>query len=301
MAFEALIGSSNPLLSVAFLSIAILATAFLYAFKRPSLPKNAPPMVTEAWPLIGSMQFFTNRWEFFQRQMAHSPSGNFSFFAGDKAVIGMSGDESRRLFFDSKHLGFSEGYGALLGGSPTVNKKKNNPLSEAEHQTDGFSNYFARRLTARMKGPYLSRGLPQLLEDVRSNFKDLAAQETKTTDPFDSIYRLVFQLTMRTVACVEIARDHAMLDKILKLFETIESTATPLSIMYSWIPWPSKFRRTYAGAQLYMIFKNIIDKRAQEGRTEDDTLQYLIDQGDSVTKIITVSGSHHAYVDDRLC
>ena len=301
MAFEADVGFNSPVLSIAFLSIAILATAFLYAFKRPSLPKNAPPLVTEAWPIIGSMQFFTQRWDFFQRQMAHSPTGNFSFFAGDKPVIGMSGDDSRRLFFESKHLGFSEGYGALLGGSPSVNKKRNNPLSQAEHQVDGFSNYFAKRLTTRVKGPALAEGLPQLLEDTRASFKELAAKDTKTMDPFDSIYRLVFQLTMRTVACVEIASDHEMLRKILDLFETIESTATPLSIMYSWLPWPSKFRRTYAGGRLYMIFKNIIDKRAQEGRREDDTLQYLIDQGDSVTKIITVSGSHHAYVDDRLC
>jgi hypothetical protein len=37
-----------------------------------------------------------------------------------------------------------------------------------------------------------------------------------------------------------------------------------------------------------MIFKGIIDKRAAEGRREDDALQYLIDQGDDVTKIITV-------------
>ena len=296
MAFEALVGSSNTLLSVTFLSIAILATAFLYAFRRPSLPKNAPPLVTEAWPLIGSMQFFTQRSDFFQRQMAHSPTGNFSFYAGDKPIIGMSGDEPRRLFFDSKHLGFVEGYGALLGGSPTVNKKNNNPLEEPESQSDGFSNYFSRRLTAMLKGPILARGLPQLLEDVRSSFKDLAAKETKTIDPFDNIYRLVFQVTMRTVACVEIASDHEMLRKVLGLFETIESTATPLSIMYSWVPWPSQWRRTYAGAKLYMIFKNIIDKRAQEGRREDDTLQYLIDQGDDVTKIITVSNSCRDYI-----
>ena len=172
MAFEALVGSGNSLLSVAFLSIAILATAFLYAIRRPSLPKNAPPLATEAWPIIGSMQFFTQRWEFFQRQMAHSPTGNFSFYAGDKPVIGMSGDEPRRIFFDSKQLGFVEGYGALLGGSPTVNKQQNNPLSEPESSSDGFGNYFSKRLIAMLKGPVLAQGLPQLLEDVRAIGKD---------------------------------------------------------------------------------------------------------------------------------
>jgi hypothetical protein len=292
MAFEALLGLSNPLLSIAVLSIAILTTAFIYTFQRPSLPKNAPPLVSEAWPIIGSMQFFTERWDFFQRQIAHSPTGNFSFYAGDKPVIGLSGDESRRIFFESKHLGFAEGYGAMLGGSPKIDKKTvetAEPSAEAQEQTDGFSNYFSKRLIAMLKGPILAKGLPQLLQDVRFSFNDLAAKDTKRTDPFDSVYRLVFQLTMRTVACVEIAGDVELLERILKLFETIEATATPLSIMYSWMPLPSQFRRTYAGAQLYMIFKGIIDKRAQEGRREDDTLQYLIDQGDDVTKIITVS------------
>ena len=61
-----------------------------------------------------------------------------------------------------------------------------------------------------------------------------------------------------------------------------------MSIMYSWMPVIAKFERNYAGAQLWMIFKGIIDKRAAEGRREDDALQYLIDQGDDVTKIITV-------------
>jgi hypothetical protein len=288
MAFEALLGFNNPVLSIAILSTAILVSGFLYLFKRPSLPSNAPPLVSEAWPIIGSMQFFTQRWDFFQRQMAHSPNGNFSFYAGDKIVVGMSGDESRRVFFEHKHLSLTQGYGALLGGSPAVNDT--NAVANADEKLDEgeFVNYFAKRLVAMLKGPLLAKGLPQLLKDMRSSIDSLAAQETKTTDPFDSIYRVVFQMTMRTVACVEIAGDDALRERTLKLFEEIEGTATPMSIMYNWMPVIAKFRRTYAGAQLYMIFKGIIDKRAAEGRREDDALQYLIDQGDDVTKIITV-------------
>ena len=100
MAFGALLGLSNPVLSIAILSTAVLVSAFLYLFKRPSLPNDAPQLVSESWPLIGSMQFFTQRWDFFQRQMAHSPTGNFSFYAGDKIVVGLSGEESRRVFFE---------------------------------------------------------------------------------------------------------------------------------------------------------------------------------------------------------
>jgi hypothetical protein len=247
MAIEALLGLSNPVLSISILSTAILVSALLYLFKRPSLPNNAPPLVSESWPIIGSMQFFTQRWDFFQRQMAHSPSGNFSFYAGDKIVVGLSGEESRRIFFDHKQLDLNQGYGALLGGSPAVNETS---LPDSKLEEGDFGNYFAKRLVAMLKGPLLARGLPQLLDDMRSSIDRLATQETKVTDPFDSIYRVVFQMTMRTVACVEIAGDDDLRERVLKLFEKIEGTATPMSIMYSWMPVVAKFQRTYAGAQL---------------------------------------------------
>lgn len=298
MALETPPGLSNPFLIFAFVSIAILAAAFRYAFKRPTLPNNAPPLATEAWPIIGSMQFFTERWDFLQRQRAHSPTGNFSFYAGDKAAVSISNDESMRVFFEHKQLGLGEGYGGFFGGNPKISKDNNaiplNPLADVdrEDQTAGYTQYFAKRIIAILKGPTLAKALPELLVDVRSRIDELSAQKVKTTDPFDSIYRTVFQVTMRTIACVEIANDRPLLDRCLELFETIEGTATPISIMYAWMPVWSKFRRTYAGAQLYMILKAIIDKRAKEGRKEDDALQFLIDQGDDVTKIITVRGDN---------
>lgn len=287
MEFGSFIGLSNSSWGIVFASLTVLTAAFFYAFSRPTLPKNVPPFTTEAWPIIGSMQFFTQRWEFFQRQMAHSPTGNFSFFAGDKPVIGISSDEAKRVFFEHKNMGLGEGYGALLGGSPQI-KKPSKPLAEAEDAQQGWAGHFARRLVALLKGPLLAKGLPQLLMDVRSRLEDLAAQERKMTDPFDSIYRIVFQITMRTVACHEIAGDETLREKVLHLFEEIEDTATPLSIMYNWMPVPARFRRLYAGTKLYMIFKNIIDTRAKTGAREEDALQFLIDQGDDITKIITV-------------
>lgn len=283
---DTIISSTSPTLAITVLSIALLYSFYVYAFARPALPKNAPPLTTESWPIIGSMQFFTQRWSFFERQIAHSRSGNFSFYAGDKPVIGLSGDEARKKFFDSKSLGFAEGYGALLGGSPKV-KQNNNPLAVAEDDQSDFAGYFTRRIVGILKGQAIPNGLPQMLKDVRTSLDDLAQQKEHVTDPFDSIYRIVFQLTMRTVACKEIADSPELLRKTLDLYETIERTATPLSIMYHWLPTPSKALRTYAGAKLYMVFKKVVDDRNKEGRRGDDALQYLIDQGDDITKIIT--------------
>ena len=58
-----------------------------------------------------------------------------------------------------------------------------------------------------LKGNRLAQGLPKLLEDARRMLDELAVKPSRTTDPFDSLYKMVFQFTMRTVACTEIAED----------------------------------------------------------------------------------------------
>lgn len=272
-------------LAVTVVAVVILGSGLNYLFSKPPLPDNAPALTSEAWPIIGSMAFFTKRWEFFQTAMAHSQSGNFSFYAGDKPVIGVSGDEARKIFFESRSLGFAEGYAAMLGGTPKV-KRENKP-EENNGEDSSFSSYFNKRLVNMLKGNQLKKGLPQMLQDARASLDVLAKDPKGMTDPFDSIYRLVYQFTMRTVACSEIADNPPLLARTLKLYETVEGTATPFTIMYSWLPLPAKAKRTWAGAQLYMIFKKVVDDRRKEGREEEDALQYLMDQGDNITDIIT--------------
>ena len=289
MSLNILVSEHTTALSIALVSLAVLGSIFLYLFHPPSFPPKTPRLASESWPIIGSMQFFTERWSFFERQVARSQTGNFSFYAGDKPVVGISGDHARKLFFESKTMSLSDGYAALLGGTPRVNRKNNPMNSESVDREEGFTHYFNQRIAAVVKGPVLARALPQLIEDIRGGLDKLAAKQDRIINPFDSVYRIVYQLTMRIAACDEIASNQALLDKTLKLFETIGNTATPLSIMYNWMPVPAKFRRLYAGVQLYTIIKSVVDARRKEGRSEDDALQFLIDHGDDMFKITTVS------------
>lgn len=108
------------------------------------------------------------------------------------------------------------------------------------------------------------------------------------TDPFVSIYEIVFQLTMRMVGSAEIANDVPRLRKTLRLFETIEQSATPTSIIFPWMPTIALIRRTIAGGRLYYLFTGIMNDRKKSGRREDDALQYLIDMGDEIKHVIQV-------------
>jgi sterol 14-demethylase len=96
---------------------------------------------------------------------------------------------------------------------------------------------------ALLKGPQLKRGLPQLLRDARTNLDALV--DSESTDPFDSIYRMIFHFTMRTVACNEIADDTVVLAKCLEYFEAIEGAVTPVTVMYPWVPTIGKATSMY--------------------------------------------------------
>ena len=132
-------------------------------------------------------------------------------------------------------------------------------------------------------------GLPQLIADTSTRLEGIASSPSGVTNPFDSVYKIVFQLTMRTVGCNEIADDPTLLAKTLSYFETIEQSGTPAGVLFPWLPTPSKLKRTYAGGRLYMLFQSIVNERKKTGKRDDDSLQFMIDQGDDVTKIIGVS------------
>lgn len=226
--------------------------------------------------------------DFCQRAIRQSKSGSFSFYVGNYRVVALSGEEQRKLFFENHGLAFSEGYATLLAGAPQV-KENNNAFNKANAGNTGFSQWYKKRLVRVLSGQQLKNLLPQILKDVRSNLDAVAAKRSGITDPFDSIYRMVFQITVRTVACNEIANDDELREKFLGLFEAIEGAATPLSIMFPWLPLPAKALKLYSGAQLYRIVKKIMDERKRLGRREDDSLQFLMDQGDTMLNIISVS------------
>ncbi|KAL1302876.1 hypothetical protein AAFC00_003204 [Neodothiora populina] len=277
---EALTASQPSVLTVLSVFFGLCAA---YLYLRPAFvrPKGAPPLLKEDWPIIGTLRFFTGRWDFFQEAIAASNTGSFSFHVGSKHVVGVSGDEARKTFFEAKDLDFLEGYANLLAGSPSPPKEAGKEEAAEGAAIDSSDpKWFLIRILAFVKGDVIRK-------DTRKSMEILAADDRGVTDPFDSIYKIVYQLTMRTVACKEIAEDPAMLEKTLHLYEEVEKAATPTVVMYPWLPSPAKLKRVWGGAQLYMIFKKIVDDRRSTGHRVDDALQFCMDAGDDIKSIIT--------------
>lgn len=94
-----------------FILIAIPVIICIYHLSsRVPFPTKAPRLVSHNYPIVGALGFFTERWTFCKRASEQSPTGNFGFHLGKHRVVGVKGEEARRAFFESKQLGFAEGY-----------------------------------------------------------------------------------------------------------------------------------------------------------------------------------------------
>lgn len=134
-----------------------------------------------------------------------------------------------------------------------------------------------------MKSDRLANTLPMLISDVRWAVQAIA--DKGRIDPFVDIYRLVFTLTIRIVGAHELAEDATLRARFEYYFDLIEKSATPLSVMFPFFPWPATIRRNYAGLRLYLLLDNIVKKRRKTGKAPDDAVQQLLDSGDGMDEI----------------
>ena len=146
--------------------------------------------------------------------------------------------------------------------------------------------YISQQLSEQLIDSILA--LPKLIGDVQASMEKLKNDPSGMTDPWESLYRVVYQLTIRIVGCDDIASDPELLEKTLQLYETIEASSTPIAVIFPKFPSLGIIKRTIAGGRLYMILKKIVDHRKATGTRGDDPLQFLIDEGDDVPRIIEV-------------
>jgi sterol 14-demethylase len=110
----------------------------------------------------------------------------------------------------------------------------------------------------------------------------------KLTNPFDTIYRTVFRLTVNTIAASRISASPAVFDALVKIFHELGQSGTPATILFPWFPWWERVQRFYLMKHFHDIMTAAVDERRKEGRNEEDPLQYLIDEGLSSLEITQV-------------
>ncbi|OWP02491.1 cytochrome P450 6A [Marssonina coronariae] len=283
-------------------TVLVMLTSYLLFPSRHAFPPGAPTQAADQYPILGALSYITRPWDFYRQSIAQSRTGNFAFYIGSWSVVGFSGRWARRDFMESKELSIHEGCVALLplalvvadlhvcaeSLSPVVPYgPRTLKRHEAVAETSSFGGYFKKRIFRMLSREQFGRGLPAMIRDVQSAVASLGA--SGTTDPFSSIYQLIFQLTVRNICCGEIADDAILLGRMRHLYEVLDTSFNPLMQAFPFavkLLTPSLWRQGWAGARMWWLLRGVVEGRKREGRRREDPLQYLMDQGDSMGNIL---------------
>ncbi|KAI2642112.1 cytochrome P450 6A1 [Xylaria nigripes] len=264
------------------------ATAFYRVFWRPPFPKNAPKWYKKGdWPILGSLEFYYGRrLDFVRAALRESKTGHVSFYIGKKHLVLVSGEEGRKFYFESKELNFNQGFAELLTAQPQP--------PELKEDNNSFTKMFQRSLVPLMRKENFVKNIDLLTGDLRAACENFAAAppskanpEWRVTDPFESFYEIVYQLTMRTLGANDIAGDPKLLKHTLSIFDWFEKSDSFAKVIFPWLPTLNHALRMYYGAKLAFTFRDIIEKRKRTGQKGNDALQFLIDRGLSLKDIVS--------------
>lgn len=258
-------------------AVGVVSLSKLYSSVVSSSDQGIPHKA--GYPIVGSWAFFTQRHNFVDEGI--KKFGNiFSFKILNHEVLAVHGEDARKVFFGTKNLGFQEGYDVLFGGAP---QPKEIDVKRDDEST-GRVEWFTKRISNVLQRERLRTMLPLMLDDL-----DRAMKKWGTAgkfDPFEDIYAMVFQLTIRAASCKEVADDPEAVKKVTKLYWDAEKGSTPTSVLLPWFPSAARKRKLKATQDLFMLFKQHVDDRKATGRVEEDPMQSLIDAGDGANDIV---------------
>jgi len=88
--------------------------------------------------------------------------------------------------------------------------------------------------------------------------------------------------------CRDLAKNEADLKKIGELFMTLQTSATPTSLLLPWFPSPARKTGKEATTELYTMLYTYVENRRNTELTSD-AIDVLIAEGETTQKIIGVS------------
>ena len=147
--------------------------------------------------------------------------------------------------------------------------------------------------------------LPTLLQDITEEADKWG--KNGRIDPFTDIYdvsflrreflesvpslpffQLVFIMTARMTTCHDLTKNEADIKKIGELFMTLQTSATPASMLLPWFPSPARRTGKQATTEMYTMLHTYVEARRDVEPTSD-AIDVLIADGETTQSIVGVS------------
>ncbi|KIM87727.1 hypothetical protein PILCRDRAFT_62967 [Piloderma croceum F 1598] len=222
--------------------------------------------------IVNAWSFFNKRYDFLRSNFDKSGHNLFSFKIL-RAIVAMSGDDARKMFFHEKGLSFAQGYRLLMGGTPRWKDISEDELIVAAV----FNKYLLKIFVTPIVREETLIVVPTLFSDINKRM-DAWGVEGKI-NPFKSIYDLVFQMTVHMASCHELAADLGSIQKMKDLYWTLEKSATPASLLFPWFPSTARRNSQQATKDLYNMVSHHVDIRRKAAALNLDAIDLLIADG----------------------
>ncbi|KAI0346145.1 cytochrome P450 [Trametopsis cervina] len=255
------------------LAIAIPGTVLLLLLYS-LVQSDEEQRVAATLPLSGTSTirpFFRARFDFLRSGFHLTGQSVFQFSLLRNTVIAVSGEPGRSDFFSCKGLDINEGFKVLSGAIPAL------PGVTSDLQGRRIS-LIHKRLIGVQTSERLSNLIPYIIRDANQLVRSWG--KSGSIDPFSHIPALIFQTTVRSLTCHELADDPAVVQRLMELYDRLDATTTPMSVLLPWFPSPSMVKKWYATKQVHGIVNAAITNRMLSGVSRDDALQTLVDHGD---------------------
>ncbi|KAI0687675.1 cytochrome P450 [Cytidiella melzeri] len=252
----------------------VVLLLLLYSLAKP----DESQQVAATLPLSGMSTiwpFFRKRFDFLRSGFELTGQAVFQFRLLQNTVIAVSGERGRRDFFCSKSLDINEGFKILSGAIPML------PGTDLTGRSIALIH---KRLGGVQNSDRLSNYIRYIVGDGQEKLRSWG--DSGLIDPFSHVPALIFQTTVRTLASHDIADNPLTVRRLERLYERIDDSTTPASVLLPWLPSPSMLSKLYASNKVHSIISGAIKARVLSGESRDDTLQMLVDHGDDKSVIV---------------
>ncbi|KAJ7848485.1 cytochrome P450 [Mycena olivaceomarginata] len=266
-------------------SRAMISTIILFAatclaltlLRRISRQNSGSPFVG-GHLILGSTEYFTKRDEFLEEKFCQLNTSIFRFRILFYPVVALRGKGASSMFFNSKSLSFEAGYRLMHGMAPEPHDVNLKEYSELASPT------MAKRVSTMLKTDYYERMLPQMLRIVEETFD---SHTSASFDPFDVLKPSVVRVILNLLISERMAEEPGNVSAMTSIIAQLSSGGSMLSIVLPWLPTPGRLKKINAVKNLYFLVSKLVAQRKLEEHPKADILQHLLDEGDSMTNIIS--------------
>ena len=215
--------------------------------------------------------------------MISSKTGQFSFWLGHYHVVGISGETARKTFLEHRDL--ERIAAAVLHG---VGPEVVPPIHPIFKSTATKHSYFQRKVLDFTTTDHLAKNLPRVAKDARDTFHELSKSTTGFVNPVKACYRLVLKQSCRVLCTDEISDTPEYMNAYLSWMNMLQTLSSGHAACRPWLPSWTLMKRRYGRRGLQNLVAPIVSRRMEKDASrKDDTLQYLIDNGESQDYIVT--------------